>query len=419
MAFSEQQYITLCKRQIEKKFSFGNGHGYTQRDLEILSQRIEEKTGVCISLSTLKRLWKNNFKQRPQLATLNALAAILDYKDWQEFKQLNQKNESTSKRILTGVLLSLALVLITLFIIGALYDTGEPVVQPSKPKVNGPVHFSATKTVTSGIPNTVIFKYDVSHVEADSFFIQQTWNPNHRMAIDAEGNAFSSIYYESGYHRARLFANDSIIAMQPVHILSDGWEPHVYYSERDRVPIDFKNESFIADGQLHLSQSLLEKRQVDVSKSFFTRISNSQEFNVSSDNFSIVTRMKVDSVLNTLCPWMSLLIVTEKHIFSVSLNKRGCERYAGYKLGEIVRNGEDNDLSALGCNVYDWQEVGIKVYNKNAVIHINGEMAFQEVFREDFGKIVGLTYIFEGTGSLDYIKLAGADEQIVFEDDFE
>jgi hypothetical protein len=159
-----------------------------------------------------------------------------------------------------------------------------------------------------------------------------------------------------------------VIAMQPIHILSDGWEPHVYYSEKDLVPIDFRNESFIANGQLHLNKSLLAKRQVHSSKYFFSRITNSQEFNVSSDNFSLVTRMKVDSVLDNLCPWMNLLIVTEKHIFNVAFN---------------------------------------------------GEAAFQEVFKEDFGKIVGLLYIFEGTGSLDYVTLTGADGQTVVEDDFE
>src|SRR5688572_22226912 len=93
MARSEQRHIDLCKKQIEEKFSFGNGQGYSQRDLEVLSAHIEEKTGVIISLSTLKRLWKDSYKQSPQLATLNALAAILDYKDWQGFRQANQKKK--------------------------------------------------------------------------------------------------------------------------------------------------------------------------------------------------------------------------------------------------------------------------------------------------------------------------------------
>jgi hypothetical protein len=63
MAISEQQYITLCKKLIEEKYSLCNREGYMHRDLEILSRLIEEKTGVSISHSTLKRLWKNKFKQ--------------------------------------------------------------------------------------------------------------------------------------------------------------------------------------------------------------------------------------------------------------------------------------------------------------------------------------------------------------------
>ena len=419
MARTENQYIALCKKQIEQKFSFGNGHGYTQRDLEALSQTIEEKTGVNISLSTLKRFWKNDFKQSPQLATLNALATILDYKDWQDFKKQNRKEPGQSKPLVTGIIIGLAVVVVTSFIIGGLGGGSEKATKPGKIKINGPIHFSTTKTVTSGIPNTVVFTYDVSNVEADSFFIQQTWNPNHRFPIDPKGSAITNIYFESGFHRARLIANDSVIALQPIHILSDGWEPHLYYSDQDATPIDFKNETFIQNGQLHLSRSMLKKRNIDFSKGFYSRISISQEFNVHSGNFSITTRMKSDSAFSSLCPWMTLMVVTEQHIFYVGLRKKGCERNAGYKLGEVVRDGESNDLTALGCNVYAWQELEIKVRDKSAEILMNGETVFREVFKEDFGKVVGLAYIFEGTGSLDFVKMSDANGQVIFEDGFD
>lgn len=418
MPYSEHQYIDLCKKQIEKKFSFGNGHGYSQRDLEVLSHHIEEQTGIYISLSTLKRLWKNDFKQGPQLATLNALAAIINYKDWQDFKQRNQKKSSPLKSVVAGILIALAAIAITAFIIVGLNNSEEKTPKLSSINIKGPVHFSVEKTVVSGIPNTVFFKYDVSNVQADSFFVQQTWNDNHRVRIDPNGTTVSDIYYESGYHRARLFANDSIIAMQPIHILSNGWEPHVYYSDHDLIPIDFKNQSFIENGQLHLSKALLENQGVDLSKNFYSRISNSQIFDVPSDNFSLTTRIKSDSTFASLCPWMNLMMVTEKHIFYVSFQKKGCERYANYKLGEIMKNGGENDLSALGVDVYEWQEVEVKVLDKKAKILINGKEAFSETFKEDFGKIVGLTYIFEGVGSIDYVKLAKIGGESVFEDKF-
>lgn len=418
MALSEKQYISQIRKEIEKKFSFGNGKGYTQRDLEILSQHIQEKTGVMISLSTLKRLWKDNYKQSPQLATLNALAVVLEYKDWQEFKQRNQQLRGLPFSGKHWIFAGTALILISVVIVLLTAPQGNAV-KPDRPKVKGRVHFSVEKTVTSGIPNTVIFNYDLSNVEADSFFIQQTWNDFHKEAIDPNGEAFSSIYYESGYHRAKLVANDSVIAMQPIHILSDGWEPHVYYSYKDREPIDFKNESFVANGQLHLNKALLEKRNVDPSRYYFTRITNSQEFEVSSDNFSIISRMKVDSVMDTLCPWMELIVVTERHIFWVFLKKQGCEHSASYKLGEIERYGKHNDLSALGVDVFEWQELGIRVENKNAEIILNGETAFRQTFQEDFGKVVGLIYLFEGTGSLDHVRMEGIDGQVVFEDGFD
>lgn len=413
MRFDEQGYIALCRQKIEERFAFGNGHGYTQRDLESLSEQILEKTQTSISISTLKRVWKGDFKQVPQIATLDALAAVIDYKDWQEFKMQNQAIFKVAKpsfpKYLWWILTSLFAISVTMFIFFNFQK---------KVRVNGPVHFSSKKTVTSGIPNTVIFKYDVSNVEADSFFLQQSWNELHRVAIDPKGNTHTSIYYEPGYHRAKLYANDSLIAKQPVHILSDGWQPHIYYNEKDLEPIHFRGEQFIRDGFLHLDETLLQKRAIYPSQSFTTRISNSQDFKLSSDNFSLQSRMKVDSINGKLCPWMQMTIVAEKHIFYVRLYNKGCENYASYKVGEIIRNGESNDLSALGINPYDWQDVGIHVQGKHTKITLNGITIYEEDFKEDFGQIMALLYIFDGTGSLDEIQLTDVQGKKIFSEDF-
>lgn len=412
MKFSEQDYIELCKNDIEEKFSFGNGEGYTQRDLELLSTTIEEKTGVNISLSTLKRLWKNNYKQSPQLATLNAIAAVLDYKDWQEFKLLKRQNNRKKKKfspLMIGIVMGVLLV-IGLFSFLSLSEN-------NRVRINGPIIFKASKTVTRGIPNTVIFNYDVSNVEADSFFLQQSWNPADKVYIDPSAKVFSRIYYESGYHRAKLMANNSVLSKQPIHILSNGWEPHVYYTENKFV--DLQSEDIIANGVLQIPKDILVKQNIDTLKYFETRITNSREFNTSTDNFTIRTRVKLDKVIDGHCPWISLLIVAEKHIFIVKLVKKGCERYAVYKMGELYRSGHDNDLSALGCNVYEWQEIGVKVQNKNANIYLNGKLIFKDTYKEDYGDIKALTYVFEGTGSVDYVTLSNANDDTVFDDNFD
>jgi len=418
MARTDRQLLDICTSQIEKKFAFGNGEGYTQRDLEVLSRHIEGKTGVLISVSTLKRLWKKNHKQSPQLATLNALVAVLDYADWQAFKEANQ-NTSYPPRVLVRWLAAAMIVMgIAALIVSLSSESGDGAGDRHNPvKITGPVSFEASKTVTSGIPNTVIFKYDVTNVVADTIFIQQSWNKNHRMGIDRRGHAATSIYYESGFHRARLMANDSVIAMRPIHILSDGWEPHLYYSNAD-PPIDLKGEDFINHGMLHVDREALERRSMDFARGFFSRVSLSQVFNVHSDNFRFATRFKVDSLFGDVCPWVNLLIVTEVNVFSVGLREKGCEKFVSYDLGEITRDGSDNDLSALGCHVYDWQELEIRSDNRHAAIYLNGKLTYEETYKKDFGKIVGFIYIFEGTGSIDYARLRGESGEIVFQDEF-
>ena len=421
MTKPELWFISLCKKQIEEKFAF-DSQGYTQRDLETLSSHIEKRTGVIISLSTLKRVWKNDFKQSPQLATLNALAVILDHQDWQAFKLAHQKPPHSIKAVVkwAGPVFIL-LVAAWLAVFGFLSGPENSKINKNYNgvKINGPVYFEALKTLSSGVPNTVVFKYDLSNVEADTFYIQQSWNKDHRMGIDSKGKVVTSIYYESGFHRARLLANDSIIAMQPVHIISNGWEPHMYYSDSDPELIDFKNEKFVSNGQLHLDSSILKKRNIDNSKRFHSRITNSQTFGIDSDNFNISTRMKADSVFDKPCAWMDLIIITEVENFTISLTEKGCEKYAAYKLGEISKQGNNNDLSALGCNVYNWHELELNVKDRHATIYLNGKPLFQELYKKKLGKIMALIYIFDGTGSIDYVKLKDGKGHMVFEDDFE
>ena len=58
MDLSEQQYIALCKQRIAAKYQLGNGQSNLKnRELEYLMDLIEEKSGIRLSLSTLKRLY--------------------------------------------------------------------------------------------------------------------------------------------------------------------------------------------------------------------------------------------------------------------------------------------------------------------------------------------------------------------------
>lgn len=77
---SESRYIAKCKILIEERLNWPAGQDWTQRDFEYLKDLIFEKTGTLLSLSTLKRLWKEK-PGRPHPSTLNAMANFLDFPD--------------------------------------------------------------------------------------------------------------------------------------------------------------------------------------------------------------------------------------------------------------------------------------------------------------------------------------------------
>jgi len=99
--------------------------------------------------------------------------------------------------------------------------------------------------------------------------------------------------------------------------------------------------------------------------------------------------------------------------------KKGCEYYADYKIGEIYANGKNNDLSLLGCNVFEWQNLEFSAHQKQAEVKLNGKPIIHQKYVQDFGKMVGIIYTFDGLGSVDFISVSGADGKIVYRDDFE
>ena len=183
--FSEHKLLSLCKALIEEKINGKTKSQWKQRDLEYISDLIYEKSKVKISSSTLRRLWQDDYKAIPQVSTLNALAIFLDFESWNDFKnkhsnQYITKSKEKKKPIpKLYIRIILALVILILAIIAFLYLTHCET--PKKLPINkDKVQFSITKNLDIGVPNTAGFNYDISQIDFDSAFIQQSWDPTRR-----------------------------------------------------------------------------------------------------------------------------------------------------------------------------------------------------------------------------------------------
>jgi hypothetical protein len=426
MISPERQYISRCKKLIEEKFHLINESGtLRQRDLEFLADCIDEQSGIKLSLSTLKRLWKKDYDQTPHPSTLNALVSVLGYKDWPEFKlqemsfPLSSSGSGKTKHwpVNLAVVLSL-LTAVTVLIWMSIYYSGP--MEKSKPVVKGSVIFTGNKTVEQGVPNTIIFNYDVTNIEADSFFFQQSWNPLDKVTLDPQNHYYSSIYYYPGFHKAKLIANDSVIKRFRVHITTEGWMPVVRYSLTDQIPTYLKNDYLPRNGALHIRPYDLLASNVNVDKGFVLSYFNIREFeNTESDNFSLDTRVISDSIGTMACPGFELVVHCEEHIFFLRMMGKGCERDISIKMGEIYQDGIKNDLSVFGSNLYRWHDIKIQVVDKRVTIYLDKRPVYWVSFKQDFGKVMGLVYNFKGTGAIDYVKLTNGGNKLVYQEDFD
>lgn len=426
---NETDYIALCRLLIERQLLLGDGSGrLRQRDFEYIAEVIEEKSKVKLSLSTLKRLWKTDIQQIPHPTTLDALVSVLDFSDWQTFKLSNvlqsepvgsHPRKTLGGVTIKGVAIVLAIIVIAVFIVVQGFGRRGEIV------VFGEVTFAADKMNSTGVPNTVGFTYDVSAVRADSFFIQQSWNPRDKMPIDPKKNFLSTIYYTPGFHFARIMANDSVLMYRKVHIQTDGWLPLVKYNLQDKYPIYLDAERIISNGVMRATDHLLHRANVNMDQEFSVRYYNIRDFDhITSSNFDLETRIKCDSLvfegrLNAVpCPNAEVMLVTEEGVFFVPLTTRGCVSELSLLIGDQYRSGKDSDLSALGTSPFEWQTLRINNENKEATIYLNNKEAIRLSYAKEFGAIKGIIFTFSGPGSVDYVRVKTPTGETSYAEEF-
>jgi hypothetical protein len=84
-----------------KLYEFNTGWGdsdeWTNQDFVILSEKIQERTGVALSHITLKRIWgKVKYNSLPNTHTLNTLVQFLGYENWRDFKSQNSNGAASA-----------------------------------------------------------------------------------------------------------------------------------------------------------------------------------------------------------------------------------------------------------------------------------------------------------------------------------
>ncbi len=432
---NEHDLVRECLTEIFRLNGYDDVSKLTQRDYEHISNAIETKTSILISVSTLKRLLHGEFTRIPQTATLNAISTYLGYKSWQDFKlslikkivkvipkeavrsEYNAPPEkvkppSNSFKRITVVSVGIVSVIIAVLFIR--YAPGN------SPGNFDKASFSAEKTTSNDIPNTVVFHYNIDDVKADSFFIQQSWDVNRRVRIFKNNYTLTDIYYEPGYHTAKLIANDSIIQTVDVSIPSNGWFLFAMDIKPKSNPEYIKPTlPLVKNGVMTLNENDLVANQIDKSKEKkYVYTLFPAEMHVQSDNYIFKTRVRMRELRNNFCPTLMVEVWTQRYFNFFQNTSKGCVSEAMAEFGENFISGKSNDLSKLGYDLTNWVDVEWKVENRHVTISFDGKVVLETSYKKDVGFITGMAFISNGLPEIDHIELKGLDGSVVYENDF-
>jgi len=242
-------------------------------------------------------------------------------------------------------------------------------------------------------------------VAADSFFIQQSWDRNRRVRVFKHNYTLTDIYYEPGYHTAKLIANDKIIKTVDVSIPTDRWMFYAKEGIAKGLP-KYIEADVVKARSLRLTKDDLVKSRIDIQKeNVFVNVYFPSHIESSSDNFVLKFRIKVDELKNEPCSFLMTEVFCQRQFMYFISTLKGCTSELRSQFGENDLNGKTNDLSALGSNVRTWQNVAFSVKNKNATISINGSKVFSASYYHSCGLITGIGFISNGLCEVDSLDM--------------
>jgi len=406
--------LEKCKSKIEDDLGWGDSSRWHTTDYETLSTRIHERTGITLSVATLKRLWgKIRYDSKPTPTTLNTLAQYLGYENWRSYRVSEEANRRKHTHVVARKPQRKGLWIIPIIV---LLITSYFLIPEREKKLDPTLFsFSSKKVVDFGVPNTVIFDYDATAASPDdSIFIQQSWDKRLSRQVRREQRQHTSVYYIPGFFEAKLVVNGQILKEHNLLIKTDGWLPLV---EQPGTPVYFKGNEAIHDGILQLPLQTIRSGNIQMQPvAPWTAYYNVRDFGeLMSDDVIFETSLKNDySTGSNPCQYAEIRLQFEGPAVIIPLSAKGCVS----TIAIADTNGTRTDLSAFGCDFNDWVNVRCVIKDKVAEIFVNNNSAIKLRVTGGRAKMVEVGYRFQGYGSVDFVKLSNNSGKVFFEENF-
>ena len=433
---SQLKSFQLLRTLIEEQLQWGESTSWTNFDFEKLSDKVQEKTGVTLSVSTLKRIFgRVNYKSAPSLTTLNTLTQFAGFEDWRSFTHSLAEEPLAPETIVplpmvekiqpvkkerhisfTKIALPVVAVLLLGFITVNFFSVKNK-------RDLAAFKFSSKTILTEGLPNSVVFDFDASAAaDKDSIFIAQTWDTRRKTLVNKNETHHSAIYYYPGYFRAKLMIGNEIVREHDIQIRTDGWLGLIE-AEWGKEPIYFKKEEITRQDEsdsyrIAIDEPLLKKYNINLSPvPPAIRLYNQQDIHdIRTDNFTFQTELKSgDDAWANACQRIEVLLQARDDIMIIPLVNKACVGDIYLAAYGFYTNSKKDDLSGFGCNPNEWTKLKVTCKDRHIQFFINDKEIYAAEVTHSPTEIVGIQYRFNGVGAVRNTVLSGGkNKEVVF-----
>ena len=405
--YPEYDNVRQCLRQIEEKLKWGSSAKWHNNVFIELSEKIQLETDVVLSPTTLKRVWgKVKYDSAPSISTLNTLSQFAGYNNWRDFKlrTISETSDEIEKKISSnlGVIITSAAILTLIFL--SLYAM---IGLENKARVETDfrdVQFSS-RPVTMGLPNSVVFDFDLNDIESDSLYIQQFWDVTKTIKLKPGQRQATGIYYYPGHFVASLLIDGHPVAEHDLFIESNGWMGTVDY---EPIP-KYVDSARLLTGTLSFPSAIIDEIKSSEAP-LYSSFHCVQDFGeVSGDDIRIATTIR--NVYNdkwAVCQTVKIVILGTEGAMIIPFSIPGCISELGLLLNDVYKSGKEHDLSAFGADFSDFRTVKIVIEEKKVKIHLDDREIYADQYHKSIGNIVGLRYRFLGAGEVGDLTIGRA-----------
>jgi hypothetical protein len=376
-----------------------------------------------LGLSTLRRIFDENYSKVPHLTTLDALAKYVGYSNWNAYKkeqlpESSKKSERHSKKINYSAILIVSVIVIVLAICSFYI-----IKKHSKKDIYKNVTFSYSIKESYEVPQSVTFYYNIKDIDCDKAQIWPLGYKNDVADIDKNDTVLVSSYGWYNTFWPKLVIDDSIVRVLKIDIQSHVWKTAVanYIPKVEFFQEYWDDKEIFTKGTLGIDDNILKKHNFTYNNLDRVYYVKATDFtNIHQDSLHFETKFKSKSIhKNTRAGIHVIRLAFEKSLFVIPVNENNHNITQWAILFNHFLDPQKTDLSIFEIKPNEWNTLSYRTSDKHLQIIINDSLLFESDYDIEPGHLKHVAFEFMGLGEVDYVRFYNQQGELIYNDEFD